>query len=142
VRRAPRPQPAFAHPLPRGKIRQRHVIRLAPRPAGERTWPMSDATLLYRLFRPPGCPAADGEDLHRLAATAHADLLTRACADGGTDLGHALAPLRAFLAGVAPAAAKRRLLCHPLFIEGLHALAPLSDAPRHCHDSVAAATRS
>src|SRR5439155_7738601 len=48
----------------------------------------------------------------------------------------------AFLAGVAPAAAKRRLLCHPLFIEGLHALAPLSDALRHWHDSVAAATRS
>jgi hypothetical protein len=101
---------------------------------------MSDATLVYRLFRPPGCPAADGDDLQRLAATAHAALLTRACADGGSALGQALAPLRAFLAGVAPAAAKRRLLCHPLLIEGLHALAPLSDALRHWHDSVAAAT--
>ncbi|HEX4591266.1 MAG TPA: hypothetical protein VH120_15120, partial [Gemmataceae bacterium] len=29
---------------------------------------------------------------------------------------------------------------HPLFVEGLHALAPLSDALRHWHDSVAAAT--
>ncbi len=77
---------------------------------------MSDATLVYRLFRPPGCPAADGDDLQRLAASAHAALLSRACADGGSALGHALAPLRAFLAGVAPAAAKRRLLCHPLLI--------------------------
>jgi hypothetical protein len=101
---------------------------------------MSDATLLYRLFQPPGCSAADGEDLHRLAASAHAELLGRACADGGAALARALAPLRAFLAGIAPAAAKRRLLCHPLFIEGLHSLAPLSDALRHWHDSVVAAT--
>src|SRR5437868_6536736 len=101
---------------------------------------MSDATLLYRLFRPPGYPAADGEDLCRLAADAHAGLLDRACADGGTALGRSLAPLKAFLGGIAPATAKRQLLCHPLFIEGLHALAPLSDALRQWHDSVAAAT--
>jgi hypothetical protein len=101
---------------------------------------MSDATLVYRLFRPPGCPAADGEDVRRLAADAHAGLLDHACADGGAALGRSLAPLQAFLGGVAPAAAKRRLLCHPLLIEGLHALAPLSDALRHWHDSVAAAT--
>jgi hypothetical protein len=101
---------------------------------------MSDATLLYRLFRPPGCAAADGEDLYRLAADAHARLFDRACADGGAALAHALAPLKAFLGGIAPAAAKRQLLCHPLFVEGLHALAPLSDALRHWHESVAAAT--
>jgi hypothetical protein len=101
---------------------------------------MSDATLLYRLFRPPGCSAADGEEVHRLAAVTHAGLLDRACADGGAALGHSLAPLKAFVGGVAPAAAKRRLLCHPLLIEGLHALAPLSDALRHWHDSVAAGT--
>src|SRR5437667_8534627 len=99
---------------------------------------MSDATLVHRLFQPPGCPAADGEDLQRLAATAHAELLAQACAEGGTALGHALTPLRTFLGGTAPAAVKRRLLCHPLFIEGLHALAPLSAALRHWHDSVAA----
>jgi hypothetical protein len=101
---------------------------------------MSDASLLYRLFQPPGCSAADGEDLHRLAADAHAELFDRACGDGGAILGRALAPLQAFLAGIAPAAAKRRLLCHPLFIEGLHSLAPLSNALRVWHDSVAAAT--
>ena len=99
---------------------------------------MSDATLLYRLFRPPGCPAADGEDLRRLAADAHARLLDRACTDGGTALARSLAPLKAFLGGIAPAAAKRQLLCHPLFVEGLHALAPLSEGLRHWHDSVAA----
>jgi len=101
---------------------------------------MSDATLLYRLFRPPGCSAADGEDLYRLAANAHAELFDRACADGSAALGRALAPLKCFLAGVAPAAIKRRLLCHPLFIEGLHALSSYSDSLRTWHDSVAAAT--
>jgi hypothetical protein len=100
---------------------------------------MSDATLVHRLFQPPGCPAADGEDLQRLAAAAHAELLAGACVDGGSTLGHALAPLRTFLGGHAPAALKRRLLCHPLLIEGLHALAPLSAALRQWHDSVAAA---
>src|SRR5688500_2481470 len=100
--------------------------------------PMSDATLVHRLFQPPGCPAADAEDLQRLAAAAHADLLDRACADGATALRHALAPLQVFLGGTAPAAIKRRLLCHPLLLDGLHALAPLSAALRHWHDTVAA----
>lgn len=99
---------------------------------------MSDATLVHRLFQPPGCPAADGEDLQRLAATAHAELLDRACVDGGSALGSTLAPLRAFLGGHAPAAVKRQLLCHPLLIEGLHALSPLSAVLRHWHDTVAA----
>src|SRR4051812_44374260 len=100
--------------------------------------PMSDATLVHRLFQPPGCPAADGEDLQRLAATAHAELLARACVDGAPALGPALPPLRAFLGGHAPAAVKRQLLCHPLLIEGLHALSPLSAVLRHWHDTVAA----
>src|SRR5262245_20543811 len=101
---------------------------------------MSDATLVYRLFRPPGYPAADGEDLRRLAAAAHADLLARAAADGGPALGRTLAPVCGYLAGHAPAADKRRLLCHPQFIEGLHALAPHAPALRGWHDAVAAAT--
>src|SRR5947199_1392 len=38
--------------------------------------------------------------------------------------------------GPAPAAEKRRLLCHPLFIEGLHALTPFSADLRDWHDCV------
>src|SRR5207248_6848097 len=41
--------------------------------------------------------------------------------------------------GPAPAAEKRRLLCHPLLIEGLHALAPFSPELRRWHDRVTTA---
>jgi hypothetical protein len=49
-------------------------------------------------------------------------------------------PIRTFLRGSAPTAEKRRLLCHPLFIEGLHALAPFSAELQRWHDGVAPAT--
>jgi hypothetical protein len=71
------------------------------------------------------------------AAAALADLFLRACSRGDPILEQSLAPIRVFLRGSAPAAEKRRLLCHPLFIEGLHTLAPFSAVLQHWHESVA-----
>src|SRR6476620_3035951 len=100
---------------------------------------MSDAAVLVRrLFGTPGHLAPDGSDLLGRAAAAHRDLLTRACAGADPALCSALAPIRAYLGGPAPAAEKRRLLCHPLLVEGLHALAPLSPELRRWHECVTA----
>jgi hypothetical protein len=100
---------------------------------------MSDAAaLVRRLFSPPGGSAASTELLVVQAAAAHAGLLERACAHD-PDLGRSLAPLREFLRGPASPTEKRRLLVHPLFIEGLHGLAPCSAELRRWHDRVTAA---
>jgi hypothetical protein len=98
---------------------------------------VSDAAAFVReLFGTPGSPAAPGDGLLDRAAAAHADLLARARGDPAVD--RSLAPLRAYLAGPAPTAEKRRLLCHPLFVEGLHSLAPFCDELQHWHDAVTA----
>jgi hypothetical protein len=96
------------------------------------------AALLHRLFGSPGGTATNTEELLGPAAAAHAGLLTCACARGDLARGRSLAPLLAFLRGPAPAAQKRRLLYHPLFIEGLHGLAPFFADLQRWHDSVTA----
>jgi hypothetical protein len=102
---------------------------------------VSDAAILVRsLFGPPGRPAADPKGLLGKAAASLADLLIRAGIHHDLALVRSLAPIRAFLSGPAPPAEKRRLLCHPLFIEGLHSLAPFSAELQRWHESVAAAT--
>jgi hypothetical protein len=94
------------------------------------------AALVHRLYGPPGRAATNTRELLDQAAAALADLLARACAEGDPALGRMLAPVRAFLHGAAPAAEKRRLLCHPLFIEGLHGLAPFSAELQRWHEGV------
>jgi hypothetical protein len=69
-------------------------------------------------------------------------LLERAGTDGGAAVGRSLAPLREYLGRRAAPVERRRLLCHPLLIEGLHALAPLSPELRRWHDAVTAAPAS
>src|SRR5262249_48647714 len=61
-----------------------------------------------------------------------------ACDYEDPDLARSLTPLGEFLGGRAPPAQKERLLCHPLFLEGLHGLAPCCPKLRHWHDSVTA----
>jgi hypothetical protein len=92
------------------------------------------AACLPRLYGTPGEPCAGG--LRARAASAHAGLLAHAGNRADPALGRQLDPIRAFVRGPAPPAVKRRLLCHPLFVEGLHALAPFSPVLRHWHDSV------
>ena len=58
------------------------------------------------------------------------------CGFKGKTLRRHLGPIRAFLRGPSPSRLKRRLLCHPRFIEGLHELAPFSPVLRRWHDSV------
>src|SRR5262245_27379410 len=100
---------------------------------------VSDATTLVRaLFGTPGSPLTNGQALLDRAASAHAALLDRAGSDGGAALGRSLAPLREYLGRHTAPADRRRLLCHPLLIEGLHALAPLSPELRRWHDAVIA----
>jgi hypothetical protein len=92
------------------------------------------AALLPRLYGAPGEYAPGG--LRTRAAAAHAGLLAHAGDRADPALDCQLDPIRAFAVGPAPAAVKRRLLCHPLFVEGLHALAPFSPVLRRWHDSV------
>lgn len=101
---------------------------------------MPDAvTLIRRLFGTPGSPDVDTADLLDQAAAAHAGLVARANGRADPVIERSLVPIREFLAGPARAADKRRLLCHPLLIEGLHALAPFCGDLRRWHDSVTAA---
>jgi hypothetical protein len=96
------------------------------------------AALVRKLYALPGTTAPSAFDLQEQAASVHADLLERACAHADASLARSLAPVRAFVEDRAPRTTRRRLLCHPLFIEGLHALAPVCPELRHWHDSVAA----
>ncbi|HTK75012.1 MAG TPA: hypothetical protein VL371_07105 [Gemmataceae bacterium] len=97
------------------------------------------ATRIRRLFGTPGSADVDTADLLDQAATAHAGLVARANGRADPVIERSLVPLREFLVGPARAADKRRLLCHPLLIEGLHALAPFCGDLRRWHDSVTAA---
>src|SRR5437764_1268408 len=108
--------------------------------SAEAVSPMPDAaTLIRRLFGTPGSPDVDTANLLDHAAAAHAGLVARANGRGDAVIERSLVPLREFLTGPARAADKRRLLCHPLLIEGLHALAPFCGELRRWHDSVIAA---
>jgi hypothetical protein len=92
------------------------------------------AALVRKLFALPGTTAINALDLQEQAACVHADLLERACAHADAPL----APLRTFVHDRASRTSRRPLLCHPLFIEGLHALAPACPELRRWHESVAA----
>jgi hypothetical protein len=94
--------------------------------------------LIPRLFGSPGGSDPGTGELARRAAAAHAGLLTRACVRAGPAFGRPLAAILTFLGGPARAAQKRRLLCHPLLVEGLHSLAPFSAELRRWHDHVTA----
>jgi hypothetical protein len=96
---------------------------------------MTDAAaLVHSMFRAPGGSRHNTRELLKRAAAAHADLLLRAHALG--ELGRPLASLLAFVRGNRAVASKRRLLCDPLFIEGMHALAPFSADLERWHNSV------
>src|SRR5262249_21781608 len=82
-------------------------------------------------------PTQTDELLGRVAAV-HRSLLSAACSEGGSALAAGLSSLEEYLDGPASALDKRRLLCHPLLIEGLHGLAACSDTIRGWHDCVAA----
>jgi hypothetical protein len=98
---------------------------------------VSDAQDAVRtLFSAPGHLGPDRDGLLGPAAAAHASLLVRAYAHAGPAVADAFAPLVTYLAGPAPRAEKRRLLCHPLLVEGLHALAPFSADLKDWHDRV------
>jgi hypothetical protein len=78
----------------------------------------------------------DRDGLLAPAAAAHAALLARAYAHATAGVVDTLAPLVSYLVGPARRAEKRRLLLHPLFVEGLHALAPFSAELKVWHDRV------
>src|SRR5262245_51828333 len=94
------------------------------------------AALVHRMFSSPGGSRQNTEEVLERAAAAHAELLTRAYARG--ELARPLASLLAILRGGGAPATKRRLLCDPLFIEGLHSLAPFSAELERWHNSVTA----
>ena len=96
------------------------------------------ATLVRSLFSLPGNPATDPGGFLKQAASAHEELFRRAYDPKDPDLARSLTPLGEFLGGRAPPAQKERLLCHPLFLEGLHDLAPCCPNLRHWHESVTA----
>jgi hypothetical protein len=96
----------------------------------------NSAALVHRMFSSPGGSRHNTKEVLERAATAHAELLTRAYAQG--ELGRPLASLLAFVRGSGATATKRRLLCDPLFIEGLHTLAPFSTELERWHNSVTA----
>jgi hypothetical protein len=92
------------------------------------------AALVHCLFGAPGGSRPNTREILQRAGAAHADLLLRAHARG--DLGRPLASLLAFVRGPSATASKRRLLCDPLFIEGMHTLAPFSADLERWHNSV------
>lgn len=83
---------------------------------------------LARLFSTPGRPETGTSSILRRAAAAHADLL--AAAFSAVDLRRV--PSLMLIAALLPhePAVRQRLLCHPVFIEGLHELAPECPAVR------------
>src|SRR5262249_27924895 len=89
------------------------------------------AALVHRMFSAPGGSRHNTEEVLARAAAAHAELLTRAHAQG--ELGRPLTSLLSILRGRGTTATKRRLLCDPLFIEGLHSLAPFSNELERWH---------
>src|SRR5262245_56214041 len=93
-------------------------------------------TLVRHLYTLPGSPRADTAGWLKQAASAHERLLRDAADHAHPDLAQRLAPLVEFLGGQASPALKERLLCHPLFLEGLHGLAPCCPTLRRWHDCV------
>src|SRR5262249_2364857 len=94
------------------------------------------AALVHRLFSAPGGSRHNTQEVLERAAAAHGELLTRAYTQG--ELVRPLTSLLAILRGRGATAIKRRLLCDPLFIEGLHSLAPFSAELERWHNSVTA----
>lgn len=83
------------------------------------------------LFRTPGASLFAGE-LRREATRAHAALFFRAVGDN--QFLPQLRTIRDFLEGTASPGERHRLLCHPLFVNGLHELAaccPALETWRH-----------
>jgi hypothetical protein len=99
-------------------------------------------TKLRGLFSLPGTTTTDSGAFLDEAASAHEQLFRRAYEQADCTLARSLSPLAEFLGGRAPPARKRRLLRHPLFLEGLHGLAPCCPSLRHWHESVAPAPPS
>src|SRR5262249_1041901 len=98
---------------------------------------MTDAAaLVRRLLGTPGTPNTTAKELWEEAASAHADLLVHASAGGDTGVRRSIAPLWAYRRRSPPAREKCYILCLPLLIEGLHALAPFCARLRHWHDGV------
>src|SRR5436305_1569818 len=94
------------------------------------------ATVVQRLFGPPGGSGTDPAQLLKQAAAAHAALLSRAAEKAGRCRDPSLAPVILFLQGPASLWEKRRLLCHPLFVEGLHGLAQFYPELGRWHERV------
>jgi hypothetical protein len=93
-----------------------------------------------RLYSLPGTSATDTGNFLQQAAAAHEALFRSACEAQDPDLEQSLAPVGQFLSGPAPPAKRQHLLCHPLFLEGLHDLAPCCPKLRQWHNSVTSST--
>jgi len=96
---------------------------------------MSNADAGVRsLFNAPRSATESGCSLQCRVAAAHAGLLSSAA--NCPELASALGPIAAYLGGRASPFKKRRLLCDPLFIQGLHALSPYCSELQTWHDRV------
>jgi hypothetical protein len=96
-------------------------------------------TRLRGLFSLPGSTATDCGAFLDEAASAHEQLFRRAYEQADSALARSLSHVAEFLGSRALPVMKRRLLRHPLFLEGLHGLAPSCPSLHHWHDSVAPA---
>jgi hypothetical protein len=101
----------------------------------------SAADRIDLLFGSPGSSQTSTKELLHQAAKVHAELFTSACTDKALVQDACLGPLLEFLESPSPRSTKRRLLCHPLFIEGLHTLAPASPILDHWHQRVTTSRR-
>jgi hypothetical protein len=96
---------------------------------------MSNVNSFVRsLFSVPGSPIESGCSLHCRAAAAHDGLLSFAA--NCPELSSSLGPIAAFLDGPSSPMMKSRLLCDPLFIQGLHAISPFCRELRTWHARV------
>ena len=89
---------------------------------------------LTELFAAPGESAARAASIHRSAAQAHAEFLSRAACDR-FDLPN-LDIARTLLDSL-PERSRRAWLCDPLLIQGLHQASSYCPALREWHDTVA-----
>lgn len=96
---------------------------------------LSGETDIQTLFGSPGEAFAAADQLRDRAAAAHAELLRQAFS--AYDQNPALKVILDFLDGPAAANDQQELLCHPLLIEGLHALSDGCPALRAWHAAVA-----
>src|SRR5438128_251150 len=84
---------------------------ILPADSGARAAMTGAATVMQRLFGPPGGSGTSPAHLLKQAASAHAALLSRAAEQEGRCRDPSLAPVMLFLRGPASAGEKRRLLC-------------------------------